>query len=148
MRRVIVASGTRKARAISVVVKPPTARKVSAICDAGDARKYLTALVRNAARNLRRRHHRARPHLPADAEALALAAEAPSAEEQLVSVEDHVQLLGCVKQLAEAQRRVVDLRMLQEASGEEVARELGLTPGHVAVLLHRAKKELLRCMTA
>jgi hypothetical protein len=37
MRRVMVASGTRKARAISAVVKPPTARKVSAICDAGDS---------------------------------------------------------------------------------------------------------------
>jgi hypothetical protein len=31
-----VASGTRNARATSAVVKPPTARKVSAICDAGD----------------------------------------------------------------------------------------------------------------
>jgi hypothetical protein len=37
MRRVIVASGTRNARAISAVVKPPTARKVSAICEAGDS---------------------------------------------------------------------------------------------------------------
>ena len=36
IRRVIVASGTRKARAISVVVRPPTARNVNAICDAGD----------------------------------------------------------------------------------------------------------------
>ncbi len=37
MRRVIVASGTRNARAISAVVRPPTARRVSAICDAGDS---------------------------------------------------------------------------------------------------------------
>ena len=36
MRRVMVASGTRNARAISAVVRPPTARRVSAICDAGD----------------------------------------------------------------------------------------------------------------
>ncbi len=36
MRRVIVASGTRNARAISAVVRPPTARSVSAICDAVD----------------------------------------------------------------------------------------------------------------
>jgi hypothetical protein len=33
----MVASGTRKARAISVVVSPPTARRVSAICEAGDS---------------------------------------------------------------------------------------------------------------
>src|SRR3982074_764700 len=37
MRRVIVASGTRKARAISRVFNPPTARRVSAICDAADS---------------------------------------------------------------------------------------------------------------
>jgi hypothetical protein len=37
IRHVIVASGTRNARASSAVVKPPTARKVSAICEAGDS---------------------------------------------------------------------------------------------------------------
>ena len=37
IRRVMVASGTRKARAISAVVSPPTARRVSAICEAGDS---------------------------------------------------------------------------------------------------------------
>ena len=35
IRCAIVASGTRNARAISVVVRPPTARSVSAIADAG-----------------------------------------------------------------------------------------------------------------
>jgi hypothetical protein len=37
MRRVIVASGTRNARAISAVDSPPSARSVSAICEAGDS---------------------------------------------------------------------------------------------------------------
>ena len=37
IRRVMVASGTRNARAISAVVSPPTARRVSAICEAGDS---------------------------------------------------------------------------------------------------------------
>jgi hypothetical protein len=37
IRRVMVASGTRNARAISFVVKPATARKVRAIWDAGDS---------------------------------------------------------------------------------------------------------------
>ena len=37
MRRVMVASGTRNARAISAVVRPPTARRVRAICEAGDS---------------------------------------------------------------------------------------------------------------
>jgi hypothetical protein len=37
MRWAIVASGTRKALAISAVVRPPTARRVSATCDGGDS---------------------------------------------------------------------------------------------------------------
>lgn len=37
MRRVMVASGTRNARATSAVVRPPRARNVSAICDAGES---------------------------------------------------------------------------------------------------------------
>ena len=37
MRWAIVASGTRKARAISAVVRPPTARRVSASCDGGES---------------------------------------------------------------------------------------------------------------
>jgi RNA polymerase sigma-70 factor (ECF subfamily) len=45
-------------------------------------------------------------------------------------------------------RQIVTLRVLEELSGEEAAKELGLTTNHVAVLLHRARKELERCMLA
>jgi len=41
----MVASGTRKAWAISAVVRPPTARNVSAIAEAGVKRR-VTALKR------------------------------------------------------------------------------------------------------
>ena len=37
--------------------------------------------------------------------------------------------------------------MLDDAPGEDVVHALGITPGHVAVLLHRAKVNLLGCMT-
>jgi hypothetical protein len=37
IRCAIVASGTKNARAISAVVRPPTARRVSASCEAGDS---------------------------------------------------------------------------------------------------------------
>ena len=50
------------------------------------------------------------------------------------------------QELAEVQRAVVTLRMLDDVVGEDVARQLGLTPGHVAVLLHRAKGQLITCM--
>ena len=39
------------------------------------------------------------------------------------------------------------LRMLEERPGEDVARALGISSGHVAVLLHRAKAALRTCMT-
>jgi RNA polymerase sigma-70 factor (ECF subfamily) len=52
-----------------------------------------------------------------------------------------------VRCLGDAQRAVVSLRMLDDVPGEDVARALGITPGHVAVLLHRAKANLLVCMT-
>ena len=42
IRWAMVASGTRKARAISAVVRPPTARSVSAICEAASARDGST----------------------------------------------------------------------------------------------------------
>jgi RNA polymerase sigma-70 factor (ECF subfamily) len=120
----------------------PQARMI--VEDGDDSRKLLTVLVRNAARNMRRRHHRARPH--DDVDAVGLAGELPPVDEVLARAEEHVALLGCMHRLADIQRRVVSLRMLDELSGPEVATELGLTAGHVAVLLHRAKHDLLVCM--
>ena len=110
-----------------------------------DARGLLVVLTRNAARNMRKRHHRARPHEGTEV-ADAIADEGPSIQTLLERAEEHVALLGCVTRLGEVQRHVVTLRMLEELSNEEVARTLGIAPGHVAVLLHRAKKNLFECM--
>ena len=76
-----------------------------------------------------------------------LPAPAASVEELLSAAEDQVRLRGCVASLGEMQRAAVTLRMLDEIDGEDVAGTLGITPGHVAVLLHRAKANLLACMT-
>lgn len=112
-----------------------------------DSASLLGVLVRNAARNMRRRHHRALPHQPLEDEP-EVPADEPSADEVVERAEEHVRLMGCVSRLAEMQRQVVRLRMLQELSGPETARQLGLEPGRVAVLLHRAKKALLECLLA
>jgi RNA polymerase sigma-70 factor (ECF subfamily) len=109
-----------------------------------EAGALLAVLARNVARNMRRRHHRAREHV--EFGDVGLADPAPDVEALVVRAEEHVRLLGCVARLSEVQRQVVSLRMLGEVSGEQAARDLGVTPGHVAVLLHRAKKELERCM--
>lgn len=110
-----------------------------------DSRAVMAAIVRNASRNMRRRHHRAREHVEA-----ALTHEVvdplPSVDDLLATAESHAQLVGCVNQLGAVQRRVVTMRMLEEVSGEEAAAELGLSAGHVAVLLHRAKRTLAECM--
>lgn len=105
--------------------------------------RLLGVVVRNAARNMRRRHHRSRPHDPFD-DALS-DAKTPSPEALLIRAEDRERVVACIELLVEAQRRVLTLH-LAGLTGEESARALGLTPGHVAVLLHRAKRGLQRCL--
>jgi len=107
-----------------------------------DAARVLVSIVRNTARNARRRHHRARPHVDVE-----LASDSPAPDAALDASETHAQLAGCMAGLADLHRSVVTLRVLEELSGEQAAHALGLTPSHVAVLLHRARKQLARCMT-
>jgi RNA polymerase sigma-70 factor (ECF subfamily) len=107
------------------------------------AARTLAVMVRNAARNHRRLHRHARPHLDVDEVALVTNADPNVA---LAHVESADQLAGCMAQLDDVPRRIITLRILEEHSGAEAAEALGLTAGHVAVLLHRAKKDLERCM--
>jgi RNA polymerase sigma-70 factor (ECF subfamily) len=112
----------------------------------GEWSAYLSGVVRNAARNKRRRHHLARPH--DDLDALPAAVTAGRSVEQLVAdAEEHVRLRGCVDQLCETQKAVVMLRLLEELPGEDVAASLGIRRSYVDVLLHRAKASLRACMT-
>ena len=111
-----------------------------------DAARVLSTIVRNAARNHRRRHHQAKPHVDVDEQGLAAPVLAPDAA--IEQAETQAQLVGCMAKLGDAHRHVITLRVLEELSGEEAARELGLSAGHVAVLLHRARKQLEQCMTS
>jgi RNA polymerase sigma-70 factor (ECF subfamily) len=121
----------------------PQARELS-VDDEGAAR-LMAVLVRNAARNMRRRRHRSMAHLPLE-ETTEVPADALGVDALIAAAEEHVALLGCVSQLAEIQRAVVTLRVLEELSPDEVARTLGLNRGHIAVLLHRAKRALAECI--
>lgn len=112
-----------------------------------DSRNLLVAVTRNLARNRRRLAALARPHDSDPAALAALPAPVPTVEELLSAAEDQVRLRGCVASLGEMQRAVVTLRMLDEIDGQDIAGTLGITPGNVAVLLHRAKANLLACMT-
>jgi RNA polymerase sigma-70 factor, ECF subfamily len=122
------------------------AQRGSASLDGDDARAMLATIVRNVARNRRRRHYRARPHEDLDA------TERPdgrhlASDDAIAQAEDHVRLRACVEELCAIQKAVVTLRLLEEQPGEDVAGALGISAGHVAVLLHRAKRELRACMT-
>jgi len=106
----------------------------------------LATMVRNAARNKRRRHYRSRPHALLDPQHRATSEDLAS-DTLIARAEEHVRLRACVQELCEIQKSVVTLRMLEEQPGEDVARALGISSGHVAVLLHRAKSALRACMT-
>jgi RNA polymerase sigma-70 factor (ECF subfamily) len=104
-------------------------------------------MVRNAARNARRRHHRRMPHVPVEDEGPgAMAGTDSDAEALLAHAEETVRLRTCIASLCTAQRAVVTLRLLEEKSGEDVATALGLSRGYVDVLVHRAKASLRSCM--
>jgi RNA polymerase sigma-70 factor (ECF subfamily) len=105
-------------------------------------RASIRVMVRNAARNARRRHHRLRVHGPPDD----LIAPGADAEALLAGAEDVARLRACVARLRGPQRDAILLRILDERPGEDVAAELGLARAHVDVLVHRAKAALRACM--
>lgn len=104
----------------------------------------LKTITKNAARNLRRRRHRRMPHDAIDGERQAGASA--GADELVERAEDLARLRVCMAGLCTSQRAALTLRLLEERSGEDVALELGLTRGHVDVLVHRAKAALRACM--
>ena len=113
-----------------------------------DSARMLIILARNIARNRRRRHDYQRPHLVDDATLESLPSDAATADEVVEAAERQAMMLGCMATLNEVQRAVVHLRIVDEIAGENVALQLGTTPGHVAVLLFRAKQKLRGCVEA
>jgi RNA polymerase sigma-70 factor (ECF subfamily) len=113
-----------------------------------DSAKLLAILARNIARNRRRRHDYAKPHVVDEELVLRLPSDAASSDEVVARAEQHALTLGCMVTLNEVQRAVVNLRLIDEIPGEDVARQLGTTSTHVAVLLFRAKQRLQRCLVA
>jgi RNA polymerase sigma-70 factor, ECF subfamily len=111
-----------------------------------DSARMLSILARNIARNRRRRHDYARPHVVDDAILGELPSDAMSVDDVIAAAEQHAMTLGCMATLNEVQRAVVSLRLVDEVPGENVARQLGTTPGHVAVLLFRARQQLRHCI--
>jgi RNA polymerase sigma-70 factor, ECF subfamily len=59
---------------------------------------------------------------------------------------DADKLAACLRVLAERERTVVVLTFFADQSGDEVAKELGLSAGNVRVIRHRALARLRECM--
>ena len=113
--------------ALATFLRLPHARKLANEGD--DSRSLLVILVRNEARNRRRRHENARPHVN-DATLLeGLADDRESVDTLIDRAEEHVLAAQCVEKLAEMQRQVVTLRLLEDQPGVHVADLLGTTPG-------------------
>ena len=116
--------------------------------DPAAARALLASLVKNKARNARRLHSRKDLGM----EALTGESEVDRAwrelDELLIEAQEHLRLTGCIATLKEIQRTVVTSRFFEGASGQEAARVLGLTPGNVAVILHRARESLRGCLAS
>jgi RNA polymerase sigma-70 factor (ECF subfamily) len=71
---------------------------------------------------------------------------AEAVEDSAVLALDTDKLAACLEALAERERTVVVMTFFAEKSGDEVARELGLTAGNVRVIRHRAIARLRGCM--
>jgi RNA polymerase sigma-70 factor (ECF subfamily) len=153
LARVVQREGVRASDALDCVQEAfltflalPRARQL--VGSPEDSVKLLVILARNIARNRRRRHDYATPHV-ADLELFSeLPSDGGSADEIVALAEQHALALGCIVTLNEVQRAVVQLRLIDEIPGEDVARQLGLSASHVAVLLFRAKQRLQQCMTS
>jgi RNA polymerase sigma factor (sigma-70 family) len=111
-----------------------------------DSIRLLSVLVRNHARNRRRRHEIARPHVSGDETLALLTAKVPPVDELMAKEQEVALMIECLDRLGKLQRAVFSLRVLDEVAGEEVAAMLGLPPSRVAVLLHRAKQKLRSCL--
>lgn len=153
LARIVQREGVRASDALDCVQEAfvtfltlPQARLL--VDQADDSAKLLAILARNIARNRRRRHDYAKPHVDDEGLDAELPSRTASADEIVAQAEEHALALGCIVTLNEVQRNVVRLRLIDEVPGEDVARQLGTTAAHVAVLLFRAKQRLQRCITS
>lgn len=136
-------SGRVVQQAFEAVIESPEPEAL--LASAADARRWLATRTRNLARNHRRLHAVSRPHLSDETTLESLASES-DLESAVADVDELLRFASCLRTLGATQREVVRLRLLEERHGENVARQLRLSRGHIAVLLHRARANLRICM--
>jgi RNA polymerase sigma-70 factor, ECF subfamily len=121
-------------------LKLPEARHIANVEE--DSLKFLTVILRHNLQNRSRLSGRR-------ARALALAepteADWVTSDSLIAQAEELSRVHGCIALLARLQRQVVMLSLLDERPREQVARLLGISEGHVRVLLHRARAHIRAC---
>jgi len=120
----------------------PEARSIAREGD--DALKLLTVIVRHNVQNqLSKRRRRSRARALVEAEAAQLDDE--SSEVLITRAEQLARVQGCILRMANLQRQVVMLSLLDEQPHDRVAQLLGISSGYVRVLLHRAREHVRHC---
>jgi len=109
-----------------------------------DSLKLLTVLVRHNVQNYRRKRRR-RSGAQTLIEAEFAEQSTETSEELIGHAEDLARVHGCILRMANLQRQVVQLSLLEEQPRERVAELLGISDGYVRVLLHRAREHVRSC---
>ena len=126
------------AREVPDLVQEAFTAALGAIGSLGDAARFapwLATIARNLARDAGRR---TRPREPLTDDPVDPRATGCSVEDAAASAE----LIGLVRELPEAYRETLVLRLVEGLTGPEIAAATGLTHGSVRVNLHRGMKLL------
>jgi len=115
-------------------------RSIATVSEPARFGAWLASIARNAARDALRRR---RPEHGMGDEEPAASERAPSVD----SRDEAARILACMRELPEAYRESLSLRLVEGMGGPEIAVRLGLTPGSVRVNLCRGMK-LLRARLA
>jgi RNA polymerase sigma-70 factor (ECF subfamily) len=128
----------------AVLLQVLVALREGRLKEGGQLGAFVLATCRQVVADTRRTERRREGLLARFGEALV--PDAPQAPGEAAEAGDLERLRGCVERLAERARTVVALSVYAGKSGAEVAAELGLSPGNVRVLRHRALAQLQACM--
>jgi RNA polymerase sigma-70 factor (ECF subfamily) len=120
----------------------PEARTIAH--ESEDSLKFLTVIVRHKVQNQRRKRvRRGRVHSALGVETVA--GEVQSSEALIAHAEELSRVSGCLLRMAQLERDVVRLSLLDEQPRDRVAEALGISQGYLRVLLHRAREHLRSC---
>src|SRR5262249_15491668 len=108
-----------------------------------DSAKMLSVLLRHivwSRRSTLARRRRPLSDVSKEPEPAAVGSHALIAGAERVAV-----MRGCLQHMARLQRVVVELSLVDDLSGQDVAKVLGISHANVRVLLHRARGKLRTC---